>query len=172
MRAFLCVFAVSGLFAAAACGQEEATQPAPATQVAAGKSAAAAENAAASIRARQTHYKQIGKSMKAIGDELKASEPSLQEIRMNAAQIAEFAPQVLSWFPAGSGAEAGLETRAKQEIWADPQGFARAAQRFILMSEQFHDVTQTGDLTAIRAAQERLGASCKSCHDDFRAPEE
>lgn len=158
------------LVAVAACQDKETPPPPPPAEASAGD--AKSDDAAASLRARQTHYKQIGKSMKAIGDELKGGEPSLQEVRINAARIAEYAPQVLGWFPTGSGSEAGLKTRAKQEIWSDPEGFARAAQTFIVVSEQFHDITQTGDLAAIRAGYEDLGASCKNCHDDFRAPEE
>ncbi len=176
MNKSLFLAAASMLVVVAACNQQGA--PPPANEVAANQTSGEAEstaevsNAAASIRARQTHYKQIGKAMKGIGDELKASNPSVEDIRMNAARIAEFAPQVMGWFPAGSGAEAGLKTRAKQEIWSEPEGFRQAAERFAAASEAFHDATQTGDLEAIRAAQKDLGGACKNCHDDFRAPEE
>lgn len=168
MKRIAAAGAAALLIAVGAC-QEAETEP-PERNPA--EAEAEATGPAAMVRTRQTHYKAIGKSMKAIGEQLDAPRPSVQEIRMEAAQIAEAAPQVLTWFPPGSGAETGLETRAKQEIWGDPQGFRRAAERFIQVSETFHDVTMTGDLAAIRAAREELGGACKNCHDDFRAPEE
>jgi cytochrome c556 len=150
----------------AACRQAEA--PAPTAE----EGNAVAANVAESIKARQTHYKQIGAAMKGIGDQLKAGSPDIEVLRQHAATMQTFAPQISGWFPEGTGSEAGLRTRAKAEIWSDPEGFRRASEQFVGAANGFHQAAATGDLAAIRAAAGPLGTSCRDCHDRFRAPEE
>jgi cytochrome c556 len=153
------------LVLAAACGQgaENGVTEEP--------NVAANAEAQASIRARQSHYKQIGAAMKGINDQLKSRSPDVAEIQRHAARIDEYAPQIEGWFPSGSGAEAGLKTRAAEEIWSDPEGFRRAAELFVARAQSFNRVAQEGGIEAIRAALPELGDSCKTCHDRFRGPE-
>ena len=127
-----------------------------------------AQNVADAIKARQTHYKEIGKSMKGLSEELKAPSPSVPKVQGYARTLAVFGPQIGTWFPHGSGSEAGLKTAARAEIWARPQDFARAVDRFKVETAAFDATAQKGDLTAIRAAFPKLGGTCKGCHDDFR----
>jgi cytochrome c556 len=132
---------------------------------------APAANAAESIKTRQTHYKQMGKAMKATNDELKKDAPSVAAIQEHAATINKFAPQIQGWFPDGSGAEAGLKTRARAEIWAKPEEFRRAAANLVTAAAEYNAVAQSGDLTSIRAGVKTLGGTCKACHDKFRLEE-
>lgn len=129
-------------------------------------------SAADTIRARQANYKEMARASKAIGDQLKARNPSVEDIQANAARLADLAPQILSWFPAGSGPEAGVRTRAKAEIWQEQERFGDAAGQFIAATQEFSTIAGTGDLDAIRAAQAEIGPACRNCHDRFRAPEE
>lgn len=124
------------------------------------------------IRERQSNFKAMGKASKAIGDELKAGAPSLPAIRENADRLADYAPRILTWFPAGSGPETGVRTRAKAEIWSDQEGFGRVAAGFIAAAERFSVVARSGDVVAIRTEREALGKACSNCHDRFRAPEQ
>ena len=130
------------------------------------------QNAAASIQARQTHYKEIGKSTKGINDELKSAAPSVASIQRYARTIATYGPQITTWFPHGTGSEAGVKTAAKAEIWAKPQEFAKDANDFKLESAAFYATAQKGDLGAIKAEFPKLGATCKACHDEFRVRDE
>ena len=130
------------------------------------------QNAAAAITARQTHYKEIGKSTKGVFDELKKPEPSIPAIQGYARAIAVYGPQIGTWFPHGSGSEAGMKTAAKAEIWSKPQDFAKAVDGFKVETAAFYAVTQRGDLNAIRAEAPKLGATCKSCHEEFRVRDE
>jgi cytochrome c556 len=130
--------------------------------------AAPATNPAEVIKAREAHYKEIGKAMKGIGDELKKSAPDVKVIQANAATIDRLAPQVPGWFPAGTGPESGVKTEARAEIWSKPQDFSAAAANFATAAKQFNATAQTGDLAAIGAAMKQLGGSCKGCHDKFR----
>ena len=127
-----------------------------------------AQNAAESIKARQTHYKEIGKSAKGVFDELKKPQPSVPVIQGYAKTIAAYGPQIGAWFPKGTGSEAGVKTAARAEIWAKPQDFAKRVDAFKLETATFNAVAQKGDLNAIRAEAPKLGGTCKGCHDDFR----
>lgn len=174
--------------ALAACGGSEPANetaaantaaPAEAELAEAGNASAAAgeANAAAPadpaevIKAREAHYKEIGKAMKGIGDELKKSAPDVKVIQANAATIDRLAPQVPGWFPAGTGPEAGVKTEARAEIWTKPEEFSAAATNFATAARQFNATAQTGDIAAIGAAMKQLGGSCKGCHDKFRTEE-
>src|SRR5687768_6824757 len=98
----------SALIAVAACNQGDSAAPADNQTQAADNVAngsASAEDHAAVMKARHDHYETMGDSMKAIGGQLKASAPSLPIIQQHAATIAGFGPQILTWFPEGSGPE-------------------------------------------------------------------
>jgi cytochrome c556 len=146
-----------------------AVEPTDAGNAAAVANAAApALNPAEVIKAREKHYEDIGKAMKAIGDELKKSAPDVKVIQANAATIDRLAPQVPNWFPAGTGPETGVKTEARAEIWSKPEEFSAAATNFATAARQFNATAQTGDVAAIGAAMKQLGGSCKGCHDKFR----
>jgi len=123
------------------------------------------------IRMRQANYKQIGAAMKGINEELRGSAPSLPAIRARSRIIIGFAPQVLRWFPPGTGLEAGIPTRARPEIWTDHAGFRRAGAGLLVAARAFDAAARLGDLDAIRGAASRLAHACSVCHDDYRAPE-
>jgi cytochrome c556 len=124
------------------------------------------------ISDRQAHYKQMGAAVKAINEQLRASSPSIPVIRRNSALIVRFAPQVLTWFPAGSGPEAGVRTRARPEIWTNPRGFTSAGARLVVAARGFDAAARGGNMNAVRSAMSGLTGACSNCHDDFRAPEE
>jgi cytochrome c556 len=139
--------------------------------VVAAASAAVADTAASVIQARQAHYKQIGAASKGIHDELGKPAPSAVVIQGFAKTIDTLAPQIPSWFPAGSGAEAGVKTAAKPEIWTNPTGFAAAAHGLATEAHHFDEVAEGGDIDAIRAEYTNLGKACFTCHSQFRAKE-
>ena len=140
-----------------------------AAAVAAGAFAASPQmNATDSIKARQTHYKEIGASFKAIRDELGKPTVDVPRVQAASARIAAYAPQISGWFPKGSGSEAGLKTAAKAEIWADPKGFAEQTDNLVAQSKRFNAVAMNGDVAQMKQAVATLGGACKSCHDRFR----
>ena len=130
------------------------------------------EQAADTIRSRQANYKQMAAAMKGINNQLHGSSPSIGEIRRSSAVIARFAPLVLRWFPRGSGAEAGVRTRALPAIWADPAGFRRAGAGLLVAARGLDGAARRGDVAAIRAAATQVSRACANCHDDFRGPEQ
>jgi cytochrome c556 len=172
---FVRLVALTACAALAGCGEADQTNVAAtennqseAAAPSANKTAGQSANAAESIRARQSHYKKIGAAMKGINEELKKDSPSIPTIQGHAATIHQFAPQVQGWFPDGSGAEAGVKTEARAEIWSDPEGFRKRTAAFVSAAAAFNRTAQGGDLTAIRAGVKELGGTCKGCHEQFR----
>jgi cytochrome c556 len=165
----------SALVAVAACNSSEPEAPPEDNQAEAAENVAAgnasAGDHAAIMKARHDHYEEMGDAMKAIGAQLKSGSPDVSVIQQHAATIARYGPQILTWFPEGSGPEAG-KTRAKAEIWSDAQTFRQRARAFEGEATRFAATAQSGDVAAIREGQKALGKTCSDCHDRFRAPED
>lgn len=145
-----------------------------ASAIAAIVTTAAAQNppAAGLIRERQTHYKQMGGAIKGISDQLRSGAPSIDAIRQGSRVIVTFAPQLLRWFPAGTGPEAGVRTRALPAIWSDNMNFRRAGASLLVAARSLDAAARRGDLAAIRAAMPQVAHACGNCHDNYRAPEQ
>jgi cytochrome c556 len=121
------------------------------------------------ITARQDNYKQIGKANKAINDELRKPAPSIPVIQANAAVLATLAPRIPSWFPRGTGPEAGVKTAALPAIWQRIPEFQTDARNFAVAANNFRAAAASGDVNRVRAAFPAVGAACRSCHETFRA---
>jgi cytochrome c556 len=139
------------------------------TMIAAGALASVSVAAAPAdiIAARQQGYKQIGKAFKTINDNLKAT-PDVALIRTNAKVIAKLAPKVATWFPAGTGKEAGVKTAALPAIWTQRADFDAASRKFADAAKAFDAVAAKGNMDDIKTAAGALGQTCKGCHQNFR----
>jgi cytochrome c556 len=133
-----------------------------------GASGAIAAGAADVIAARQANFKQIGKANKGIMDELKNPAPSVPVLQANAKTLATLAPQVVRWFPAGSGPESGATTKALPAIWQQNAKFKEAAANFATATRNLNAAAASGDIARIRAAYGAVGGTCKGCHETFR----
>jgi len=134
-----------------------------------GATCAIAAKPADVISARQASYKQIGKAMKGIGDELKKPEPSVAVIQASSKTIVGLAPHVLKWFPKGSGPETGIKTGALPAVWEKWPEFKIAAVKMLTASKGLDAAAATGDIAKIKPAVGALGGTCKGCHETFRA---
>jgi len=134
---------------------------------------AAAQNRAPAdvIHMRQANYKQMGGAMHAISEQLHGASPSIDVIRQGSRVIVGFAPQLLRWFPRGTGPEAGVRTRALPQIWSDNANFRRAGATLLVAARALDAAARRGDMEAIRAAVPQVAHACGNCHDSFRAPE-
>jgi cytochrome c556 len=85
--------------------------------------------------------------------------------------IADTAPRIPSFFPAGTGPEAGVPTHAKPEIWTDRERFEGTAQRLAGQAQSLVAAIQSGDHAATKEGLAAVGrVGCGACHDDFRTP--
>jgi cytochrome c556 len=155
--------AAIALVALGACGEET-----PAAANEGGKMLPNGMTVKQQIEARQKNLKELGAAMKTASDQLKSSAPALDQIRPAVQTIKSHAADLATWFPEGTGPEAGIETEALAKIWEDPAGFQAAHQRLVDESGKLSDVATGEDLAAIGAQVSAVGGACKNCHDTFR----
>jgi cytochrome c556 len=136
--------------------------------VAAGSSYAQLDPKAA-IAARVNGYRETGAAFKTINDQLKTDAPAKIMLRISAKRIAQTAHEQYGWFPAGSGPDAGVKTKAKPVIWSDAAGFKAAQDRLDKEAAMMAQLVDTGDAAAIKKQAHALGEACAACHNRYRA---
>ena len=132
--------ATASLALLAACGGPQTSQvnnsstnisgsahpPATAAASVAGAPVSGAD-AKAVLKERKDAMEKMGKASKAIDRQLTGGSPDLAAIRSSANAFYYVANKGQALFPKGSGPEAG-KSRAKPDIWANPQDFAAKLQ--------------------------------------------
>ena len=131
---------------------------------------AAQQSASSFAAARQANYKEIGGAFKTINDELRSGSPDMNALRPAAKDVAQRAAMSLKQFPKGSGPGAGTRTRAKAAIWKNFADFSKIQTEMVAAANALNTAAGSRDIAAMRAARDRLGATCKSCHDKYREP--
>ena len=121
--------------------------------------------------ARHENFEKMGDAFKVVADQLKASSPDKAAIQAATGTIATLAPQVATWFPAGSSPADGIKTHALPAIWEKPDEFKAAAAKLAEEAGKFNALAQAGDMAALGAGMQALGGACKGCHDKFREKE-
>ena len=58
---------------------------------------------------------------------------------------------------------------AKPEVWSDSTGFKQAMENYQASLAKLSAAADAGDLDKLRVAFGETGASCKACHDSYRA---
>jgi cytochrome c556 len=137
----------------------------------AGAALAAGLSGPAAVKDRQDHMKAMGAASKAISEQFHSGKPDMSAVQAAAAKIDAAASQLPSWFPHGSGPEAGVKTEALPLIWTDAAGFAAKAHALTVAAHAFDTAVKAGDPVAIGASGHDLGAACKGCHETYRAKE-
>jgi cytochrome c556 len=116
------------------------------------------------IKQRQADMKANGASMKAINGILEANGPAA-DVAAEATKIHEKAMELATLFPAGS--DQG-ETKAKPEIWQNPDDFAAKLKALQDESAMLVTAANGGDMAAIKAQYEKLGGTCGGCHKIYK----
>ncbi len=121
---------------------------------------------AQTIAARQANFKGMGKAFKSILDEMKKSDPSMTVLHSNAIVLAQNAARVKGYFPRGTGTQPGVKTAALPVIWTRNADFQATANQ---LANSANALQAANNPAAFKAAFGRLGGSCKSCHETFKA---
>lgn len=121
------------------------------------------------VRTRVAGLRELGAAFKNANDELRGSSPQPILVQQSARAIRNAANAMPHWFPAGSGPQPGVKTKAKPEIWAQPARFTAAQNAFIAEAAAFQRVAAGGNVAAMQAEVRKLGGTCKACHETFRA---
>ena len=121
------------------------------------------------IKYRQMVMRSNAEHLGAIAAILKGKVPHGGHIIGHARALREASLMYDDIFPPDS--DFGL-TRAKPEIWEQPEKFKAALQNFQMAAENLLVAAESGDMGAIGAAARGLGMGCGGCHKPFRAPKE
>ena len=133
-----------------------------------GAANAQGEGAAGVVKGRQAGMMLSGVAMGAIKASIDAQQaPSTQ--RFNSRALARWAHAVPGMFPAGSGAEAGVPTHAKPEIWSDRAGFEARAADYAAAADRLAELAAGDDAAAFSAQWTVVRASCQACHTPYKA---
>jgi len=117
---------------------------------------------------RQVHFKEMGKAMKTIFDQLKSGAPDQSSIKVQTALIADHAKALPSWFPPDSGPSTGVKMQALPVVWTDKAKFAEKAHNLQIAAAKLNAVAQAGNTAEFMPALKATGDACKSCHETFR----
>ena len=87
-----------------------------------------------------------------------------------AGALAAWASALPSLFPAGTAqGTAGLDTKAKPEIWSNRAGFEARAADYAAATAKLADLSKAGDSAGFTAQLAVVKKACDSCHADFKA---
>ena len=120
-----------------------------------------------------TERKALMRLQGAAAGAIKAAIDSKDAARMklvegSARALAFSARAIPTMFPKGSDATAG-ETKALEKIWADPEGFKKAADAMGAAAAKLADALKSGDPAASLAAFGAVGKEgCGGCHGAYR----
>ncbi len=121
------------------------------------------------IKARQDIMKNYGDAMKSVGDMVKA--PDTFDIAVVKEQAAFLAAESASpWQHFGNKESLGESTEA---VWSNPDEFLAESENFQKVTAEFNVAAQAATSAEdIKPTFGEVGASCKSCHTDFKMKDE
>ena len=120
------------------------------------------------IKGRQAAMMLSGVAMGAMKSAMDAAQPPATQ-RFNTRALARWAHAVPGMFPAGTGAEAGVQTNAKAEVWSDRAGFEAKAAAYAAAADRLAELAAGEDAAAFTAQWTVVRSSCQSCHDVYKA---
>ena len=127
---------------------------------------AAAMTATEAIEQRKKQMEGVRDGMLALSAIAKKEQPfDAGVVRANAEKIAAHLDQAATLFPEGSDS-GDIETAAKPEIWTDRDNFDTI---FASSHQAAVDLQSVTEASAFPPALGKLGNTCKSCHDLYKA---
>lgn len=130
--------------------------------------ASAQAKPADSIEYRQCAYEVMGWNFGKMKAMVQGTVPYDKEAFIKRADIvALVATLPLEGF--GPGTDKGAPTKAKPEIWTKMDDFKAKMTKMNDEATKLAAVAKTGSLDEIKKQFGATGASCKACHDDYKA---
>jgi cytochrome c556 len=123
------------------------------------------------IRERHELMEAIGDSAEDINNAFNMGSEGFDVavIQREAGQIAMNAHRIPSLFPKGS---TDPKSRALPAIWENWDKFVALAKDLETSAQSLSDAARSGDDENLKEKSQKVFANCKSCHDQFRKPEE
>ena len=118
------------------------------------------------IRFRKANQQVVNWHMRPLAAMAKGQQPmDVAEATRVANVIATLAPVFATAFPPGT--DQG-DTRARPEIWSQPDKFKQLMDRYAAEATKTLDAAKSGNADNFRAQFGNLVKACDACHDDFR----
>lgn len=118
------------------------------------------------IKYRKGIYQVINWNIRPLGLMVKGAQPYDPALfAKNAAVVDQMARMLPESYVAGS--DVG-DTRAKPEIWKEPEKFKQAMDRLHAETAKLTEVSKTGNLDQVRSQFGAVTKACSGCHDAFR----
>jgi cytochrome c556 len=121
------------------------------------------------IKYRQSALSVMGTHFGRIGAMVNGRVPFDAKVAADNAEIvADMAKLPWAAFVPGSD-KAGIPTRAKPELFAQPAKVKEYSDKLIAESAKLAAAAKTGNADTLKAAFGATAGTCKACHDDFQA---
>ena len=118
------------------------------------------------VKHRQQAFKEIIKSFEPMGVMLRKGDYDADRFLGFAEKLQ--ASRDLPW--SHFGADTNYPpTKAKPELWQQPEKFEADKQAFLKASEALFAAAQSKDNARVQTAYEAVHDTCKTCHDHFKA---
>ena len=114
---------------------------------------------------REAVMESIGGHMSAIVHIMKGEVSHKDHLGMHAVGLAELSKIANTLFPEGSESP---DSHALPEIWEEPEAFQERLDAFQAAAPEFSAAVAGGDMSVIGPALNKLGDTCKACHDDYK----
>ena len=127
---------------------------------------ACSQSTSPDIKAREDIMKDWGNAMGIMGDMIKAPDTfDAATFQEQAAFLADSADSPWTHFQDESAKGGAMET-----VWSDAEGFSSEADNFEQVTEALNQAAQGAtSVEDVQPAFAEVGASCKSCHTEYRA---
>ena len=118
------------------------------------------------IKFRKGIYQVINWHIRPLGIMVKGGQPYDMDLFAKNAAVLDQMVRILpdSYVP---GSDVG-DTRAKPEIWKEPEKFKQAMERLQAEAAKLSEVAKGGNFDQIRPQFGALSKACSNCHDVFR----
>ena len=130
--------------------------------------ASSAKHAKAAIQYRQAMFQLVRSNMGPLGGMAKGALPFDESVMMtNAVRLEQLADMMTDYLKVDTR-KFDVESDAKDEIWSNFSDVETKIAALKDASVGLQAAVKSGDESSYRKAIGSIGASCKSCHDDYK----
>ncbi len=130
--------------------------------------ASSEKHAKAATQYRQAVFQLVRSNMGPLGGMAKGALPFDESVmETNAVRLEQLADMMGDYLSVDTR-KFDVETGAKDEIWENFSDVETKVMALKTAAKGLQAAVKTGDESAYRAAIGKIGASCKSCHDDYK----
>ncbi|GFD91145.1 cytochrome c [Tenacibaculum sp. KUL152] len=130
--------------------------------------ASSAKHAKAATQYRQAMFQLVRSNMGPLGGMAKGALPFDESVMQTNAVRLEQLADMMGDYLAVDTRKFNVETGAKDEIWESFSDVETKIMALKKASQGLQSAVKAGDESAYRGAIGKIGASCKSCHDDYK----